>query len=94
MLIDSDEYDASSSDEQEPIDPEYVDCPDKEQDDEIYPREKRRKIVAYWWNNGNKRKFSSVTNTYRLLADKDEKLLYNWKERFSAGSDSFSFSLF
>lgn len=84
-MIDSDGSDESEncgSDDEPEVDPDYVSSSD-ENDEQAYPREKRAKIVEYWWNNGKKRKFSSVQQNYRKL--KNEKLLYTWKARIAAG---------
>lgn len=80
IITDSDEF---SEDEPEP---EFEDLSYEEQEkihNEVYPIEKRKEIVDWWWRNGNPRPFSSVQARYRKL--KSESTLRTWKYRFDHG---------
>lgn len=92
VIADSDEF--SSDEELEKDDPLYVDASDDDEDkkNELYPIDVRKKIVEYWWNNGNKRKFSSVQKNYKKLTN--EGSLRIWKNRFDRGACEHFHSLF
>lgn len=49
---------------------------------EIYPIEKRKEIVDYWLNQGNKRTFKAVQHRYRKITSLD--VLRKWKQRIYA----------
>lgn len=67
------------------------DDPDENQHDEIYPADQRKKIVEYWYNDGNKRSFSSVKHRYRKL--NNENTLRTWKKRMDDGIGIFFISI-
>lgn len=82
-MIDCDECDTSSD---EAPASGYSSSSDKNEN-EIYSRDIRRKIVEYWWNNGQKRKFSSIQRKFKKLMNRNEKLLYTWKVRLASDKD-------
>lgn len=52
---------------------------DKDVKKEIYPIEKRKEIADYWYNNGNRRKLSSVQARYKMVTSIG--LLRKWWQR-------------
>lgn len=50
----------SSEGEELKNDPDDVEVPEETKANELYPIEKRKPIVDYWWNNESKRSYSSV----------------------------------